>query len=46
MAGHRLGRDDAPEAAPLMPLLLLVVFVVVPIIEIWVIVQVNQGYCR
>jgi UPF0716 protein FxsA len=38
-----VGRHLAQEAAPLMPLLLLVLFVVVPIVEIWVIVQVGQA---
>lgn len=43
MAGDRLGRHLAQVPAPLMPLLLLVLFVVVPIVEIWVIVQVGQA---
>jgi UPF0716 protein FxsA len=43
VAGDRLGRDLAPVQEALMPLLLLVVFVVVPIVEIWVIVQVGQA---
>jgi UPF0716 protein FxsA len=38
-----VGRDVALVQAPLMPLLLLVAFVVVPIVEIWVIVQVGQA---
>jgi UPF0716 protein FxsA len=43
VAGDRLGRDLAPVQEALMPLLLLVLFVVVPIVEIWVIVQVGQA---
>jgi UPF0716 protein FxsA len=38
-----VGRDVALVQAPLMPLLLLVAFVFVPIVEIWVIVQVGQA---
>jgi UPF0716 protein FxsA len=38
-----VGRDVALVQAPLMPLLLLLAFVVVPIVEIWVIVQVGQA---
>jgi UPF0716 protein FxsA len=43
VAGDRLGRDLAPVQEALMPLLLLVLVVVVPIVEIWVIVQVGQA---
>jgi UPF0716 protein FxsA len=43
MARHRLGRHEPPEPKDLtMPLLLLVLFLVVPIAEIYVIVQVGQ----
>jgi UPF0716 protein FxsA len=38
-----VGDHVAPVQAALMPLLLLVAFVVVPIVEIWVIVQVGQA---